>query len=118
MNIKRNKRYLILIIGILSVAACAPTTFLVQKGENKAYYFGSERKEAYELLCKSGDLKRILRDAELEEEIKKELYEYVCGQDRSFEEVISIYVFLSPEEKKALKSAFVMHDYIINTVRC
>lgn len=117
MNIKIDKRFLIIIIGVLFIVGCAPTTFLVQKGESKAYYFGSERKDAYELLCESGDLRRILRDAGLEEDIKKELYEYVCVE-RLFDKVVSIYAFLSPEEKKALKSAFVRHDYIINTVRC
>lgn len=100
------------------LAGCAPSTFLIQKGTSNAYYFGSESKKAYEMLCSGGELKKVLRDAELHEDIKDELYRYVCTEARSFDKVVSLYIFLTPEEKKNLKSAFVKHDFIINTVRC
>lgn len=99
------------------LAGCAPSTFIFNNGR-RAYYFGSESKGAYKLLCESGDLKKILRDAELSEEIKKDFYEYACSEHRSNERVISLYTFLTPEEKKSLMKSFARHHYKINAVAC
>lgn len=102
---------------LLLLSGCAPSTFLFNNGI-RAYYFGSESKGAYKMLCKSGDLGNILRDADLPEEIKKDVYEYACTEHRSNEKVISLYTFLTPEEKKSLKRSFIRHNYTINSVPC
>ncbi len=102
---------------LLLLSGCAPSTFIVSNGI-RAYYFGSESRGAYKMLCESGDLEKVLRDAELPEEIKKDVFEYVCTESRSNKKVISLYTFLTPEEKKSLKRAFVRHNYTINSVPC
>lgn len=102
----------------LLISGCTPATFLIQKGNSMAYYFGTESRGAYKLLCESGDLKKVLRDAELPEDIKNDFYEYTCTESRSKEKVFSLYTFLTPEEKKSLKQAFVRHNYTINSVPC
>lgn len=99
------------------LAGCAPSTFIFNNGK-RSYYFGSESKGAYKMLCESGELKKILRDAELSEEIKKDFYEYACSEQRSNERVISLYTFLTPDEKKQLKKAFTRHHYKVNAVAC
>jgi len=101
----------------LVLAGCAPGTFIVSNGI-KAYYFGSESKGAYKMLCESGELKKVLRDADLPEEVRKDFYAYACSEERSNKKVISLYTFLTPEEKKSLKRSFIRHDYTINSVPC
>lgn len=101
----------------LLLTGCAPSTFIFSNGI-RAYYFGSESKGAYEMLCISGDLEKILRDADLPEEIKEDLYKYVCTEDRSNGKVISLYTFLTPQERKNLKKLFIRHNYTINSVPC
>ncbi len=102
---------------LLLLAGCAPSTFIVNNGV-RAYYFGSESKGAYKMLCESGDLQKVLRDAELPDEIKEDFFEYACSEGRSNAKVISLYTFLTPTEKKSLKRAFVRHRYTVNSVPC
>ncbi len=109
--------WLFITVFILLLTGCAPSTFIVSNGI-RAYYFGSNSKGAYKMLCTSGDLARVLRDTELPDEIKKDLYEYTCSERRSNGKVISLYTFLTPEEKKNLKRAFVRKGYTINSVPC
>lgn len=111
------KLWLLLTVLVFLLSGCAPSTFIVNNGI-RAYYFGSESKGAYKMLCESGDFKKVLRDAELHEEIKEDFYEYVCTEHRSNQKVISLYTFLTPEEKKSLKRVFVRHNYTINSVPC
>ena len=111
------KLWLLLTVLVFLLSGCAPSTFIVNNGI-RAYYFGSESKGAYRMLCETGDLIKVLRNAELPEEIKKDLYEYACTEQRSNKKVISLYTFLTPEEKKNLKRAFVEQGYTINSVPC
>ena len=112
---KRDLLYLVVFSFILT--GCAPSTFIVSNGI-RSNYFGSESKGAYRMLCSSGDLKKVLRRAELPEEIKEDIYEYACTEHRSNKKMISLYTFLTPEEKKSLKRAFVRHGYTVNSVPC
>ncbi len=107
---------LLIIVGILLVA-CKPTTFIISKG-TRGYYFGRQSKSLYRLLCASGDFKKVLRDANIPEDIKSQFYEYVCTKKASKDKVVSLYLFLTPEEKKSLKRAFIKHGYTVNYVPC
>lgn len=96
---------------------CSSTTFIISKN-SKAYYFGRDSKVLRAMLCDSGELKEILSETTIEEDIRNELYRYNCTDEHSKEKVVSIYLFLSPEEKEQLKRAFRNHDYTINYVPC
>lgn len=112
------KRKLIIAVCLLLVpAGCATSTFIVSNGI-RGYYFGSESEGAYMMLCESGELEKVLGDAALPEEVRQDFYAYVCTEQRSQKKVTSLYTFLTPEEKKSLKQAFVRHGYTINAVPC
>lgn len=104
-------------IVLLASASCAPSTFIVSN-DYGAYYFGSESDNLKRMICDTGDLERVLRDAEIPEHLKTDFYGYVCSEKRSREKVISLYAFLSPEEKRSLKRAFSMRGYMVNHVAC
>ncbi|MGE5237449.1 MAG: hypothetical protein ACM3ON_01465 [Chloroflexota bacterium] len=99
------------------VAGCAPTTFIISK-DGRAYYLGRKSESLYNMLCRSGDLERILAETSMPDDLKKEFYRYNCSGERSKEKVVSLYLFLSPEEKEDLQRAFRRHGYTINYVPC
>ncbi len=99
------------------LAACKPTTFVITKGD-RGYYFGRESKSLQNMLCKTSDFKKILRDAKIPADVKSQFYEYVCSDRASKEKVVSLYTFLTPEEKKSLKRAFGRHGYTVNYIPC
>ena len=110
-----------LVIGIaVFLTACASTektSFIISKG-NRAYYFGRQEKSLKLRLCDTGDFRRVLRDAQIRKDLKKKLYRYICTKEASPEKARATYAYLSPEEKKSLKHAFVLHGYAINYVPC
>jgi len=100
------------------VAACAgPSTFLL--GKNGDYeYFGKDRPYLRKLLCKQGELEAVLSSAALPADRKKDFQRYICSDERSYDKVISLYLFLSPEEKRSLKKAFEQQGYEVNRMPC
>ena len=112
------KNLLILSIILTSfVFSCQQSTFLISKG-NRAYYFGRQSNSLKRLLCESGDFKKVLRDTKMPQHLKADFYKYVCSKEASKDKVMALYNFLSPEERKSLKRAFVKHGYAINYVPC
>jgi len=111
------KKTAIVIIAAVLLSACAPATFLVSKG-NRAYYIGSRSKQLNRLLCQSGDMDRVLERTDFPEDIERSLYRYVCTDEGSVEKATSIYLFLTPDEKKELKRAFIKEGYTVNYVPC
>jgi hypothetical protein len=105
------------VVAAALFAGCAPTTFIISK-DGRAYYLGRKSPVLHAMLCTSGDLKRVLDETSIPEELKKDLYRYNCTEEHSKEKVVSLYLFLSPEEKEQLKSAFRRHGYTINFVPC
>jgi hypothetical protein len=99
------------VCGLLLTVGCAKT-FLVSKDCN-TYFFGSNNETLYKMLCTSGDLEKILNDAQLPQDGKAGLYKAQCVE-RSREHVDTIYVSLTPEQQEALQSAFRKHGYEIN----
>lgn len=102
---------------VLTLVGCAPSTFIISK-DDRAYYFGRESKVLRVMLCDSGDLKRILSETIMPENLKEDLLRYNCSEDQSEKKVIATFLFLTPEEKDDLKSAFIRHGYVINYVPC
>jgi hypothetical protein len=105
--------------AMLLLAACAAlvlggcaSTFLVSK-DCRTYYFGSPEEGPYKMLCASGDLKKVLDDSALPQEIKESLYKAQC-RDRSKESVKKIYASLTDDQKEELKFSFQKHGYYVN----
>jgi len=98
-------------------AGCGPTTFIISK-DHRAYYLGRKSESLHTMLCKSGDLEQILSETIMPDDLKKELYRFNCTEERSKEKVISLYLFLTPEEKEDFKSVFRRYGYTINYVPC
>lgn len=110
-------RLLVTAMLLTPLVGCGPTTFIISK-DNRAYYLGRKSDSLYEMLCKSGDLEKILSDTSMPEDLKKELYRFTCTEERSKEKVVALYNFLTPEEKEDFKSIFRRHGYTINYVPC
>ena len=105
--------YLVLFL----IFSCAPSTFLISKSGH-TYYLGRDDKTLRAMLCDSGDLKAILAEADIPDDIKKDLMAYNCTDQHSGQMVISTYLLLSPDEKETLKSAFIRHGYTVNSMAC
>jgi hypothetical protein len=102
---------------VVLFSSCQPSTFLIGKDRSYAY-FGRERAKQYQELCVRNELRSILTDSGLTDDMKSDLYEYVCSEQRSYDKVASLYLFLTPEEKKSLMTSFVKHGYEVNYVNC
>lgn len=107
------------LLGNISVVVAAfllfvgcPKTFLISK-DCTTYFFGSQDQKLYTLLCTSGDLRKIVDEAGLPEDMRGGLYEAQCTE-RSREKLDSLYASLGSEQRDALKSAFRRHGYEIN----
>ena len=102
---------LLFVVLVLVLSGCSQT-FLVSR-DCKSYFFGSDEKELRTMLCDSGDLRRILDDAQLPPETRDSLYGYQCTE-RSGDKVRELYSSLSPGQKGDLKYSFQKHGYDIN----
>lgn len=101
---------------ILLVSGCS-STFLISK-DGKGYFFGSKSDAIYRLLCDSGDLKKILKDAtRIPDSTKEAIYQSNCV-NRSGEKVKEAYASMTAEERKDLRNAFKMNGYDINYLPC
>lgn len=106
----------LLALSVLTLTAGCSSTFLVSK-DGRGYFFGRDRDELYRMLCDSGDLKKILEDTNLLQDVKDNLYKYNCTQ-RSGDKVKEIYASLTVEQRKDLRTAFKMNGYDINYLPC
>ncbi len=111
------KTWYVIIAGMVFFAAGCSSTFLLVKN-GSGYMLGSDSKEVYRMLCESGDLKKILSDAQLRQEAKDDLYKYNCSPERSRDKVKQVYAAMVPEERKALRIAFKSNGYEINAMHC
>lgn len=111
------KTWLLLIAGLVFFAGGCGSTFMMVKN-GTGYMLGSESNEVYHMLCESGDLKKILSDAELRREAKDDLYKYNCSSERSRDKVKQVYAAMVPTERKALRLAFKSNGYEINAMHC
>lgn len=109
-----------LFIGIVVLAfatgACTDT-FLVYKN-GYGYFVGSSSNAKYDLLCKSGDLEKVLASSQLSKELKDDLFKYNCSPERSGEKVKQIYASMTVDERKDIKRAFRSNGFDINYLPC
>jgi len=111
------KTVFVLLATIGLSAGCGPTTFLVGK-DGHYTFFGRMNTPLARDLCTSGELRTILDDAKIPAIAKDGLYRYTCTAEYSRDRVVSIYVFMTPEEKKELMRAFGRRGYEVNLVHC
>ena len=117
----RKEAGIFLLMGILLAAlftgGCTDT-FVVTK-DGKSYFFGSKREGFQKMLCDSGDLKTILADTQLPSNIKDNLYKFNCAvAEQSKEKVKTIYISMTPEQRRDLRLTFQKHGYDINYMAC
>lgn len=117
MTTKRLGKFLLAAALLAALAGCAPTTFLVSK-DGSSIYFGRRNSALAARLCSSGELTGILDRADIRRIARDGLYRYNCTDEYSRDKVLSLYLFLSPEEKQELMRAFVSFGYEVNLIRC
>jgi len=111
------KTVLVLLVMISLSVGCGPTTFLV--GKNGSYtFFGRMNTTLAKDLCTSGELRTILDDASIPAIAKDGFFRHICTPEYSRDTVLSIYAFMTPEEKKELWRAFARRGYEVNLVHC
>ncbi|TAN45077.1 MAG: hypothetical protein EPN22_03525 [Nitrospirae bacterium] len=117
---KRTRMWLCMILAVgtlcLIIAGCSDT-FMVTK-DGKSYFFGSGKKELYNMICESGDLKKILDGTKLSQNLKDDLYKYNCTQSQSREKVKKLYAGMSSEQRRDLRLSFQVYGYDINLMAC
>jgi len=102
---------------VLIVGACTPV-FMVGKGEKRGVFLGRGSKAMYDMLCASGDLVKVLEATQLSNEMKDNLYKYNCSAERSGEKVKQLFVSMTPEQRKDIRTAFKKQGYSINGGSC
>ena len=104
-----------LVVIILMLMGCNGSNFLVYK-DAKHFYVTSKSDTLRQLLCDSGDLVRITGDAHLPDNLRNELYASICARDKVKEHVLAALEKMTKEQRKALKLAFQLNGYEINTI--
>jgi hypothetical protein len=112
------KKTVLVLLAMISLSVgCGPTTFLV--GKNGSYtFFGRMNTTLAKDLCTSGELRTILDDAMIPAIAKDGFFRHICTSEYSRDTVLSIYAFMTPEEKKELWRAFARRGYEVNLVHC
>lgn len=105
-----------IIVPVVFAVSCT-STFRVSK-DGKGYILGSGSNALHKMLCESGDLEKILFDAQLSKEKKDDLFKYNCSAERSGSKVKQIYSSMTPQERKELRTGFKRNGYDINTMTC
>jgi hexokinase len=106
-----------LITAMALLAAACGSTFVASK-DGRGYYLGSGSNAAYKMFCESGDLKKILSETQLPQEMKDSMFEYNCGTGQSKEKVKQLFASMTPEQRKDLRTAFRKNGYDINYIPC
>ena len=94
---------------------CSSSNFLVYK-DAKHFYVTSKSDTLRNVLCDSGDLARITKDAKLPDYLQNELVTSICTRDKVKEHVLATLEKMTKEQRSALKLAFQLNGYEINTI--
>lgn len=102
--------------AVIMMAGCS-STFVASK-DGKGYHLGNSSNAAYEMFCRSGDLKKILAGTTFDQRLNDSLYQSNCGPDRSSRKVKEIFASMTPAQRKELRQSFKSNGYDINIMRC
>jgi hypothetical protein len=100
---------------MLMLIGCSGSNFLVYK-DAKHFYVTSKSDTLRQLLCDSGDLARITQDAHLPDDLRSELSASICAHDKVKEQVLAVLEKMTKAQRSALKFAFQLNGYEINTI--
>lgn len=106
---------LAILAAAVTISGCSSGNFLVYK-DAKHFYVTSKGETLRTMLCDSGDLARITRDAGLRDQLQSDLQSSICATDKVKERVLTVLEGMTPEERKALKLAFQTNGYQVNTI--
>ena len=101
-------------VAMLTMAGCS-SNFLVYK-DGKHFYVTSTGPELKRILCDSGDIKKITKASNLPEAMQLDLQDGICNSNKVRERVLATLEGMSKEQRSALKLAFQMNGYDVNTV--
>ena len=104
-----------MLAGSLALTACSSSNFLVYK-DAKHFYVTSKSNALRQLLCDSGDLVKITKDATLTDALQKELYDSICASTKVKERVLAALESMTKEQRTSLKLAFQLNGYEVNTI--
>jgi len=107
--------FLVILGHVLIMCGCSSSNFLIYK-DAKHYYVTSNSDGLRKQLCDSGDLTKIAVDSHLPDDIRKEFYESICTTDKAKERVLAVLEKMTKEQRSALKLAFQLNGYQINTI--
>jgi hypothetical protein len=112
------KKTALVLLAMISLSiGCGTTTFLV--GKDGSYtFFGRKNTDLARNLCTSGELRTILDDAVIPAIARDGFFRYNCTPEYSRDMVLSIYAFMTPDEKRELWRAFARRGYEVNLVHC
>jgi len=99
---------------MMLVTVSCSSTFMVSKGVGKRGFLGSNSKTMFDMLCVSGDLEKVLEATHLSKEMKDTFYKYNCSAERSSDKVKQLFLSMTCEERKDIKTAFKANGYSIN----
>jgi len=104
-----------LLSGALAVTGCSSSNFLVYK-DARHFYVTSKSNTLRQVLCDSGDLARITKDAALPDTLQNELYDSICASAKVRERVLAALESMTKEQRTSLKLAFQLNGYAVNTI--
>ncbi len=104
-----------LLAGALVLNGCSSSNFLVYK-DAKHFYVTNKSDTLRKMLCDSGDLARIAKDASLPAGIQAELIGSICASEKVKERVLAVLEGMTREQRNALKLAFQLNGYEVNTI--
>jgi hypothetical protein len=105
------------IVAAALLASACSSTFLVYK-DGKGFFVESNSKTKFDMLCKSGDLEKVLAASHLTDELKDSLYKSNCSAERSSDKVNQIFASMTIAQRKDIRSAFRANGYDINRMAC
>jgi hypothetical protein len=111
----RKMIFLSVIGALLTLCGCSGSNLLIYK-DAKHYYVTNKSDGLRKMLCDSGDLDRIAKDSQLPDEIQKELIGSICAGNKVKERVLAVLGRMTKEQRTALKLAFQLNGYEVNTI--
>lgn len=109
---------LIGIAGMVLITGACSSVPLIGKADDERKGHRPGTNAAYEMLCTSGDLARVLEDTHFSKEMKETFYQSNCSAERSSDKVKQIYTSMTPEQRKDIRTAFKKNGYLINSGNC
>jgi len=105
----------VMLSASIALSGCNSSNFLVYK-DARHFYVTSKSETLRKMLCESGDLARITRDAALTDALQRELYDSICTSTKVKERVLAALEGMTKEQRKSLKLAFQLNGYEVNTI--